>query len=84
MTVLARIRVSLKPSILDPQGRSVLRSLRAQGATQVQEVRIGKLIEMRLQGSLAEAESEVQPLIAELLCNPVMEQAEYQLDEVEG
>ncbi len=84
MTVLARIRVSLKPSILDPQGRSVLRSLRAQGATQVQEVRIGKLIEMRLQGSLAEAESEVQRLIAELLCNPVMEQAEYQLDEVEG
>jgi phosphoribosylformylglycinamidine synthase len=84
VTVLARIRVSLKPSILDPQGRSVLRSLRAQGATQVQEVRIGKLIEMRLQGSLAEAESEVQRLIAELLCNPVMEQAEYQLDEVEG
>ena len=84
MTVLARIRVSLKPSILDPQGRSVLRSLRAQGATQVQEGRIGKLIEMRLQGSLAEAESEVQRLIAELLCNPVMEQAEYQLDEVEG
>ncbi len=84
MTVLARIRVSLKPSILDPQGRSVLRSLRAQGATQVQEVRIGKLIEMRLQGSLAEAEREVQRLIAELLCNPVMEQAEYQLDEVEG
>lgn len=80
-TYRAEVKVMLKRAILDPQGRAVETTLRRLGATNVEGVRIGKLIELTLSGERAEVEAQLQGLIAEVLSNPVMEEAHYTLTE---
>jgi phosphoribosylformylglycinamidine synthase subunit PurS len=75
----ARIYVTLKREVLDPQGDAVRRALGSLGFPGVKDVRIGKLIEIDLEGETAAArEAELKAMCEKLLANPVIE--DFQLD----
>lgn len=82
----ARVLVTLKEGVLDPQGRAVQASLTALGYQEVAEVRVGKLIELVLAGPrTAEAAREaVETMCRRLLANPVAEQYEVELAKEDG
>ena len=81
-TFRAEVKVMLKKAILDPQGRAVAGALRRLGTENVQDVRIGKQIELTLSGGRAEVEAQLAALIEQVLSNPVMEEAHYTLEEI--
>jgi phosphoribosylformylglycinamidine synthase PurS subunit len=81
-TFRATVRVTLKRALLDPQGRAVEATLKRLGATNVGDVRIGKLIELSLTGERSAVEEQLADLVARVLSNPVMEEASYTLTEV--
>ncbi|MGZ7041640.1 MAG: phosphoribosylformylglycinamidine synthase subunit PurS, partial [Thermoanaerobaculia bacterium] len=57
------VTVELKPSVLDPQGKAVARSLAALGYSEIEDVRLGKLIELTLQdGDPAIARTRVEEM----------------------
>ncbi|MDV6374285.1 phosphoribosylformylglycinamidine synthase subunit PurS [Deinococcus arenicola] len=78
----ARVYVTLKPSILDPQGRTVERALSHLEHANVSGVRVGKFIELRLSGERAEVEAQLRDIAGNVLSNPVMEDARWELEEV--
>ncbi len=68
------VDVMLKPEILDPQGQAVARALPQLGVTGVNDVRIGKRIEIELEGEADDAALErVRAFADQLLANPVIE-----------
>jgi phosphoribosylformylglycinamidine synthase len=70
----ARIHVSLKTGVLDPQGKAIGNALASLGFTGVGEVRQGKLIELNLdETDPAHARAEVEAMCRQLLANPVIE-----------
>ncbi len=70
----ARVLVRLKPGILDVQGASVQRALRGLGFGEVQGLRVGKVLELELEGLSGEAaRHRVDEMCAKLLCNPIIE-----------
>jgi phosphoribosylformylglycinamidine synthase len=70
----ARVLVRLKPSILDAQGVTVKRALTSLGFAEVQDVRVGKVVDVDLDGLTPEdARRRVDEMCARLLCNPVIE-----------
>lgn len=76
----ARIYVTLKREVLDPQGDAVRRALAAQGFAGVKDVRIGKLVELELEGSDPAAQKQALAAMCEkLLANPVIENFELDL-----
>ena len=77
----ARIYVTLKREVLDPQGDAVRRALGTLGFEGVKDVRIGKLVEIELSGDTAPArEAELKSMCEKLLANPVIE--DFQLETV--
>lgn len=77
----ARVIVNLRRSILDPQGRTVERSLHNLGHAGVSGVRVGKVVELLLDGPRERAEAEARRIAETVLANPVMETFELELDE---
>jgi len=72
--VKARVLVRLKPGILDVQGASVQRALHGLGFGEVQELRVGKVLELELDGVGGEvARRRIEEMCARLLTNPVIE-----------
>lgn len=70
----ARILVSLKPGVLDPQGKAIETALHGLGHGGVSAVRAGKVIELSLDESDPErARARIEQMCASLLANPVME-----------
>ena len=80
-TFNAKVYVTLKPSILDPQGRTVERALSHLDHTNVSGVRVGKLIELSLTGEHAEVDAQLADITRDVLSNPVMEDARWELSE---
>jgi phosphoribosylformylglycinamidine synthase len=77
----ARVHVSLKSGVLDPQGRAIGNALASLGFTGVGEVRQGKLIEIELDGSdRAAAQAKVEKMCQDLLANPVIENYAIELE----
>ena len=71
----ARVLIRLKPSILDAQGASVQRALDGLGFQEVRDVRVGKVLDLDLDGeSRDEARRRVEEMCARLLVNPVIEE----------
>ena len=80
---LAQIKVMLKKSVFDPQGTTVQHTLETLGYDEIDSVRIGKLIEVKIELSdKKEAESLVDKMCDQLLANPVVESYTFNLDEV--
>jgi phosphoribosylformylglycinamidine synthase subunit PurS len=76
----ARVHVTLKTGVLDPQGKAIEQALRGLGFDDVGEVRQGKFIEVELPkaNNTASAEASVKAMCDKLLANPVIE--DYQID----
>jgi phosphoribosylformylglycinamidine synthase len=80
----ARIHVTLRPSILDPQGKATHHALETLGFATVERVRMGKFIEMWVdEATAAEAERVAREACARLLANPVMENFTVTVEQVE-
>lgn len=78
----ARVYVTLKRGILDPQGQAVLHAIGSLGYTGVKEVRVGKLIELELEGrDKPAAEAEVKAMCERLLANTVIEEYRFELQD---
>lgn len=76
----ARVYVTLKREVLDPQGDAVRRALGAQGFAGVRDVRVGKLVEIELEGvSRGDAEKQLAAMCEKLLANPVIEDFKLEL-----
>ena len=77
----AKVYVTLKKSVLDPQGKAVQHSLSTMGFPEVKDVRVGKYIELDL-GAVdkAQAEAKIKTLCEKLLANTVIEDFKYELN----
>jgi phosphoribosylformylglycinamidine synthase subunit PurS len=74
MSMRARVYVTLKPSVFDPQGRVVADALTQMGYADVTDVRQGKFFEVELSGSdSSAAKARVTEMADKLLANPVIE-----------
>lgn len=81
MKARVHIDVMLKEGILDPQGQTVERNLPSLGFAGVGGVRIGKHIELEVEGdSREEIQQQVEEMARQLLSNPVIEDFTYRLD----
>ena len=81
----ARINVTLRSSILDPQGKATHHALTQLGFDQVDEVRIGKHIELNIEAdSRDSAETIAREACEKLLANPVMEDFSIEIEDLAG
>jgi phosphoribosylformylglycinamidine synthase subunit PurS len=79
----AYVYVSLKKSVLDPQGKTIHGALTKIGYNNLHDVRQGKYFEITLNGGISkdEAKTEVERIAREVLTNPVIEEFKFSLDE---
>ncbi len=79
--MLARIHVTFKNGVLDPQGKAVHHALTDLGFAEVRDVTLGKYLEIKLEDiSRDEAERRVGDMCEKLLANTVIESYRYTLD----
>jgi phosphoribosylformylglycinamidine synthase PurS subunit len=81
-----KINVVVKPkeAVLDPQGAAVRDAMQHLGMPEVRAVRIGKFMEIEVDGKGADVEKRLHRLCRDLLSNPVIEDYELQKSEVRG
>lgn len=80
--MLAKIYVTPKKAILDPQGKAIAQSLHALDYAEVGEVRMGKYLEVRLTGlSKPQAEQRVEEMCKRLLANLIIEDFRFEIVE---
>ncbi len=78
----ARVFVTLKPSVFDPQGRTIVEALRSLGYGTVADVRQGKYFELELNVTTqAEAEALASEVAGRVLSNPVIESYRLEIGE---
>jgi phosphoribosylformylglycinamidine synthase PurS subunit len=78
---LAKVYITLKPTVNDPQGLTIRGALHTLGFSAVQEVRAGKYIEIKIAASdLEKARGEVQDMCKKLLANTVIENFHFELE----
>jgi len=79
----AHVYVSLKKTVLDPQGKAIHGALRKMGYQGLAEVRQGKFFEISLNGGLSkdEARAEVERIAREVLTNPVIEEFRFSIED---
>ena len=81
----AKIKVTLRKSILDPQGKAVEHSIQSLGYNNIKDTRIGKFIELEIDSPTeAEAKKVTDEVCAKLLANPVMEDYEFEVHSLNG
>jgi phosphoribosylformylglycinamidine synthase len=79
----ARIYVTLRPSVLDPAGTAVASGLKQLGYEGVEDVRIGKYIELNLTATdEAQAKVQLDEMCDRLLANPVIENYRFELTQL--
>lgn len=74
------VHITLKPGVLDPQGKAIEDSLHSLGYAEVEEARVGKVIELYVQDGL-ELEARVTEMCKKLLANPVIENYQFVVEE---
>ncbi|MCX7794140.1 MAG: phosphoribosylformylglycinamidine synthase subunit PurS [Thermodesulfovibrionales bacterium] len=78
----ARVYVTLKKGVLDPQGKAVQSGLEHLGFRGIKDVRVGKLIEIELEGlTLEEAQKSLKEMCESLLANTVIEDYHFEIGE---
>jgi phosphoribosylformylglycinamidine synthase len=79
--MIARVVVVPKPVVNDPQGITVRQGLRALGFSEVEDVRVGRYLEVRLEDASAEeAGTRVDEMCRRLLANQVIEDYRFELE----
>lgn len=76
-----KVYVTLKESVLDPQGSAVQGSLSKMGYNEVEEVRIGKFIELQIGETTRDLDTVVKEMCEKLLVNTVIETYRYEVEE---
>lgn len=77
----AKVYVTLKKSVLDPQGKTVQHALSSLGFNEVKDVRMGKYIELELNGiDRSQAESKIKAMCEKLLANTVIEEYRFEIN----
>ena len=76
------VYITLKSSVLDPQGKAIQQSLNKLGYADVEEARVGKYIELKVEEG-PELEARVTEMCDKLLANPVIEDYSFQVEEAE-
>jgi len=80
--VLAKVYVTLKPGVLDPAGKAIEHSLHALGFDQVRGVRLGKYLEVQVDGDVrATVERQIEEMCRKLLANGVIEDYRFELQD---
>lgn len=80
--MIARVYVGLKPGVLDPQGRTIARSLNDLGYEEVKDATQGKIIELKLEGDDQEAAHDrVEEMCQKLLANTVIESYRIEIED---
>jgi phosphoribosylformylglycinamidine synthase subunit PurS len=80
---LAKVYVSLKPTVNDPQGLTIADGLRSLGFSEVEGVRAGKYIEISFKAASAiEAGQTVDSMCDKLLANPIIESYRFEVEEL--
>ena len=80
---LAKVYISLKPTVNDPQGLTIRGGLHSLGFDSVETVRAGKYIEIRVnESSIQTAQEKINEMCRKLLANPVIETYRFELEEV--
>jgi phosphoribosylformylglycinamidine synthase subunit PurS len=71
----AKVYVTLKPSVLDPQGKAIHHSVELLGYEQINDIRQGKYFEIALDENLSEAQAQdvASKIAKDVLANPVIE-----------
>ncbi len=84
MKFTATIHIMPRPEILDPQGKATLHGLHNLGFSQMEQVRIGKRIELSLDAEDEQAaKANIEEACRKLLANPIVEQFRYEFKESE-
>jgi phosphoribosylformylglycinamidine synthase subunit PurS len=80
----AKVYVTLKPSVLDPQGKAIHHSVESMGFQQIADIRQGKYFEISLGDSVTESEAKTaaEKIARDVLANPVIE--DYRVEIVSG
>jgi len=77
---ISKINISIRKTILDPQGKAVEHSLKSLGFNSIEDTRIGKYIELKINtNSKEEAERISKEACEKLLANPVMEYYSFEV-----
>jgi phosphoribosylformylglycinamidine synthase subunit PurS len=78
----AKIYVTLKPSVLDPQGKAIHHAVETIGYAGIEDVRQGKYFEVTLDGGLTqeEARAQIERMAKDVLSNPVIEDFRVELE----
>ena len=78
----AKVYVSLKPGVLDPQGKAIQHSVELLGYSGISDVRQGKYFEIALDGSVdnSQARDAVEKIAREVLSNPIIEDYRVELE----
>ncbi len=78
----AKVYVTLKPSVLDPQGKAIKHSVELLGYRCISDIRQGKYFEIAIDGSLSEeqAHEEAQRLARDVLSNPIIEDFRVEIE----
>jgi phosphoribosylformylglycinamidine synthase len=80
---LAKVYVTLKPTVNDPQGLTIRGGLHSLGFDAVKSVRAGKYIEIRVEGEdKSKAEEQVHEMCRQLLANPIIEDYRFELESI--
>jgi phosphoribosylformylglycinamidine synthase len=78
----AKVYVTIKENVLDPQGNAVQSALHSLGFSEVSKVRIGKFMEIELNAAdRAEAEQRLKDMCEKLLANTVVEDYRFELED---
>lgn len=79
----AKVYVTLKPSVLDPQGKAIKHSVELLGYNAVSDIRQGKYFEIEIEGSptTAQARAEAERMARDVLSNPIIEDFRVEIEE---
>jgi len=77
----ARIYITLKPGVLDPQGKTIHHALGSLGYDEVEGVRLGKYVVMNLkEENPGRARKRLEEMCRKLLANPVIEEYRFEIE----
>lgn len=80
---LSKVYITLKPTVNDPQGLTIKGALHTLDFKDVEEVRAGKYIEIKIAaGDMERARAELQDMCKKLLANPVIENFRFDIEEI--